>query len=211
MEIRPKVFGTRLASSVRSWPLRTAVLYLTLVILISFLSAPLPTAEGNEKQVQVSGDYEIAYFSSPVSLVADSPATLFVQARNVSSGEELRVVHFLVQMIPPSGPRIIQHPLSNSTVFRFNQAGHWVLLLEIGLKSLGIFDATATFGEDVSQQGGETLLSVFLNALIVGASSTLARWYILALLILMGVTLYVIKRYRSSPRSIEVTPETDAV
>lgn len=182
--------------------LRPTGVYLSLAVLISLLVTPIPSTRDHEKQVQVSGDYEITYFSSPTDPITNSPTMLFLQARSVSSGEKLRVLHFLVQMIPPSGPRIIQHPLSNSTIFTFNQPGNWILLVEVGMKSIASFEATATFAVDVAQAGRGSPILGFLDPIVVTVPNTVARWgYILAAAPWLGLMPYIASLFRLLPHT----------
>ncbi len=166
------------------------------------LLTPLPV-RGHLKQVQVTGNYEITYFSNPPDPLAGSQATLFIQVRNVTTDVQLRVYHFFVEMIPPSGPRVIQHPVSNSTLFTFNEPGNWVLLFDIGLSpDLGVFDTTATFVADVSRAQTSGLLAAFANVLAVTIPRVYARWgHIFAVVLWLGMMLHVVNTYRLSPDS----------
>jgi uncharacterized membrane protein len=173
-----------------------------LVVLFGFqLTGPSPV-QAHPKQVQLTGDYEITYFSDPQDPIADSQATLFIQVRNVTSGAQLRVYHFLVEMIPPDGPRLIQHPTSNSTTFTFDQPGNWILLFEIGLTAnLGIFDTSATFLADISQAQTSGLLTAFFNVLLSSIPKSYKRWgHIFAVVLWLGTMLHVVNTYRSSAR-----------
>lgn len=161
--------------------------------------------QAHPKQVVQSGDYEITYFSDPQDPVANSPATLFIQVRNIASPFQFRVYHFLVQMIPPTGPRVIQHPLSNSTTFTFNQPGNWLLLFEIGLDpNLAIFDATASFVADVIQAETSGLLGAFASVLATAIPKSLERWgHIFAVVLWLGTMLHVANTYRLSSGNMD--------
>ena len=173
-----------------------------LVVLFGFQLTGLIPVQAHPKQVQLTGDYEITYFSDPQDPIAGSQATLFIQVRNVASGAQLRVYHFLVEMIPPDGPRLIQHPTSNITTFTFDQPGNWILLFEIGLTAnLGIFDTSATFLADISQAQTSGLLTAFFNVLLSSIPKSYKRWgHIFAVVLWLGTMLHVVNTYRSSPR-----------
>jgi uncharacterized membrane protein len=181
--------------------LRTKSVFFLVILFCLQLAGPIPV-QGHPKQVQVTGEYEITYFSDPQDPIADSQARLFIQVRNFTSGAQLRVYHFLVEMIPPVGPRLIQHPTSNSTTFTFDQSGNWILLFEIGLTAnLGIFDTSATFLADVSQAQTSGLVTAFFNVLLSSIPLSYKRWgHIFAVVLWLGTMLHVVTTYRSSPR-----------
>ena len=174
-----------------------------LTLLLGVLLMGPARVQGHPPQVKVTGDHEITYFSDPEDPIADSQATLFIQVRNVTSGVQFRVYHFLVEMIPPDGPRIIQHPTSNSAPFTFDQPGNWFLLFEIGLTlNLGIFDTSATFVADVSQARGAGLLASFVNVLISAVPRSYERWgHIFAVVLWLGTMLHVVNTYWDSSRN----------
>ncbi len=171
-----------------------------LVVMIALAALWVLPVQAHAKQVVQSGDYEITYFSDPADPIADSPATLYIQVRNITDNSQFRVYHFLVQMIAPSGPRVIQHPLSNSTVFTFDQPGNWLLLFEIGLSpDLGSFEVTASFVADVSQPQTSGLLAAFAMVLAVAIPKSLERWgHIVAVVLWLGTMLHVANTYRLS-------------
>ena len=172
-----------------------------LILLLLMVVALFPIfVHAHPKQVQQTGDYEITYFSDPEDPLSQSPATLFVQVRDLTSDASLQVYHFLVEMIPPTGPRIIQHPLSNSTVFTFNQPGNWILLFEIGLNpNFATFDTTATFVADVSQAQTSGLLAAFANVIVTAVPKSIARWgHIFAVVLWLGTMLHAASTYRIS-------------
>ena len=170
-----------------------------LSVLVQF--AQYPTVQAHPKQVQINGPYEITYFSDPQDPIVGSQTSLFVQVRD-SSGTQLRVLHFVVEMIPPSGPRVFRHPFSNSTEFSFNQAGNWILLFEIGLTNLADFDTTATFVADVSQAQTSGLLAAFASVLAVAIPKSIERWgHILAVVLWLGMMLHIANTYRLSSGS----------
>lgn len=171
-----------------------------LMVLFGFLLAGPVAVQGHPKQVQVTGDYEITYFSDPLDPIAGSQATLFIQVRDVTSGTQLRVYHFLVEMIPPDGRRLIQHPTSNSTTFTFDRPGNWILLFEIGLTDdLLIFDASAIFLADISRAQTSGLLTAFFEVLVSAIPRSYERWgHIFAVVLWMGTMLHVVSTYWSS-------------
>ncbi len=147
------------------------------------------------------GSYEVTYFSDPQDPVANSQTALFIQVRNATTRVQLRVFHFLMEMIPPSGPRFLGgHPLSNSTLFTFNQPGNWILLFGIGLTpNLGVYDITANFVADVSQAPTSSLLGSFGNVLLVAVPKVYVRWgHIVAVALWLGMMLHVANTYRLS-------------
>ncbi len=176
-----------------------------LALLLAILLTGATPAHGHPKQVQVTGDYEITYFSNPQDPIANSQATLFIQAREVSTGTSLQVYHFIVEMIPPTGPRVFQHPFSNTTVFAFNQPGNWILLFEIGLSpNLNVFDTSATFLADVTQAQASGLLAAFAGVVITAVQKSYERWgHISAVVLWLGMMLHVTNTYRLSSGSDE--------
>lgn len=109
-----------------------------------------------------------------------------------------------MEMIPPSGPRFLGgHPLSNSTLFTFNQPGNWTLLFGIGLTpNLGVYDITANFVADVSQAPPSSLLGSFGNVLLVAVPKTYVRWgHIVAVVLWLGMMLHVANMYWLSPKT----------
>ena len=183
--------------------LRRILSYISLALVVTILLLGPLSVQAHPKQVQVTGSYEITYFSDPQDPIANSQATLFIQIRNATTGAQFRVYHFLVEMIPPSGPRVIQHPLSNSTIFTFNQPGNWILLFEIGLTpNLAILDTTATFVADVSQAQTSGLLTAFAKVLVVAIPKSIGRWgHIFAVVLWLGMMLHVANTYRLSSGS----------
>lgn len=168
------------------------------------LLSEVSTVQAHDKQVQIQADLEITYFSNPPDPVVNSPASLFIQVRNTTSGLQLKVFHFVVNLIPPTqtGTRLSKHPLSNSTVFTFNQPGNWYLLFTIGLRNQADFDTTAAFIADV--QTGETagLLAAFANILVTETPRVIPRWgHIFAVVLWLGMMLHVVNTYRLSPSS----------
>lgn len=180
--------------------LRTKCL-ISLTLLGVLLMGPVPV-QAHPKQVQVTGDYEITYFSDPQDPIADTQAMLFIQVRNITSGAQLRVYHFFLEVIPPTGPRLIQHPTSNSTTYTFDRPGNWILLFEIGLTTnLGIFDTGATFVADVSQAQTSGLLTAFFNVLVSSIPKTYERWgHIFAVVLWLGTMFHVVNTYWSSSK-----------
>ncbi len=174
-----------------------------LALLIGILLFIPVTVQAHPNQSQETGGYRITYFSDPQDPIAGSQSTLYIQVTNATTSIPFRVYHFLVEMIPPTGPRIVQHPLSNSTVFVFNQPGNWILLFEIGLSpNLAIFDTTATFVADVSQTQAAGLLAAFANVLAVAIPKSFQRWgHIVAVVLWLGMMLHVANTYRLSSGS----------
>ena len=170
------------------------------ILLSTLFLGPLPV-QAHPKQVQVIGSYEVTYFSDPQDPVANSQTALFIQVRTATTGVQLRVFHFLMEMIPPSGPRFLGgHPLSDSTLFTFNQPGNWIVLFGIGLTSnLGVYDITANFVADVSQAPTSSLLGSFGNVLLVAVPKAYVRWgHIVAVVLWLGTVLHVVNTYRVS-------------
>ncbi len=182
---------------------RLPIIFLALLLAV-VLMGTVP-ASGHPKQVQVTGDYEITYFSDPQDPIAESQATLFIQVREASTLASLQVYHFVVEMIPPTGPRLIQHPLSNNMVFVFNQPGNWILLFEIGLTSnLLVFDTSATFLADVTQAQASGLLAAFASVVVTAVQKSYQRWgHISAVVLWLGMMLHVTNTYRLSSGSEE--------
>lgn len=172
-------------------------------LLLALLSLGPVQVEAHPKQTETVGGYEITYFSSPQDPIVNSPATLYIQASNATTGVQLRVFHFLVEMVPPSGPRIRQHPLSNSTPFSFNQPGKWILLFEIGLSGY-VFtenDPTVDFFADVGIGPTSGLLSGFLTTLVLAIPRTYERWgHIFAVVLWLGTMLHNVNTYLSSSK-----------
>ncbi len=106
-------------------------------------------------------------------------------------------------MIPPTGPRVIQHPLSNNTLFTFNQPGNWFLIFEIGLTpNRGVFDTSATFFADVTQAQASGLLAAFATVLATAIPKSYERWgHISAVVLWLGMMLHIANTYRLSSGS----------
>ncbi len=169
-----------------------------LFLLPLLLLSQVPTVQAHAKQVQTNGDLEITYFSNPPDPITNSPATLYIQVRNITSNLQLRVLHFLVVYIPPgNGPRVIGHPFSNSTIHTFDQPGNWLLSIEIGLRNLADFDTLAAFIADVSPGETAGVLAAFASVLVVEIPKVYARWgHILAVVLWLGMMLHIVNTYR---------------
>lgn len=179
---------------------RRPCVFLALIFSLLFL-AQLPAVQAHAKQVQNNGEYEITYFSTPQDPIVNSPTTLFIQVRNVASGLQLNVLHFVVRFVPPggTGPQPVKHPFSNSTEFTFSQPGDWFLLFTIGLRNLAEFDTTAAFVADVSTGAPAGLLAAFVNVLAVEFPRVYPRWgHIFAVVLWLGMMLHVVNVYRQS-------------
>ena len=182
---------------------KRSLAWVTPFLLLALLSLGSVQVEAHPKQTKTVGGYEVTYFSSPQDPIVNSPATLYIQASNATTGVQLRVFHFLVEMVPPSGPRIRQHPLSNSTAFSFNQPGKWILLFEIGLSGYTFTenDPTVDFFADVSIGATSGLLSGFLTALVLAIPRTYERWgHIFAVVLWLGTMLHIVNTYLSSSK-----------
>ena len=173
-----------------------------LVLILSLLVlAQVPNVQAHARQVQNNGEYEITYFSTPQDPIVNSPTTLFIQVRNIISGEQLIVLHFVVRFVPPggNGPQPVKHPFSNSTEFTFNQPGDWFLLFTIGLRNLADFDTTAAFVADVSSGAPAGLLAAFADVLAKEFPRVYPRWgHIFAVVLWLGMMLHVANTYHQS-------------
>jgi len=193
----PLLSGVLSASPLR----RLGCVCLVMICILVFLQlVQYPAVRAHEKQVQINGLYEITYFSTPLDPIVNSPTSLFIQVRN-SSGAQIRVLHFTLEIIPPSGPRPFKHVFSNSTEFSFNRPGNWILLFAIGLTNLVDFDTTATFVADVSQAQASGLLTAFFGVLLSAVPRSYERWgHITAVVLWLGTMLHVLNTYWGSPR-----------
>lgn len=183
--------------------LKKSLAWTILFVLLAF-PLGLGPVEAHPKQTKTVGGYEITYFSDPQDPVVNSPATLYVQARNETTGAQIRVFHFLVEMVPPSGPRVRQHPLANSTVFSFNQPGNWILLFEVGLSGYTFTesDPTVDFFSDVGSGPTSGLLAGFVTILAVAIPRSYQRFaHIFAVVLWLGMMLHVANTYRLSSGS----------
>lgn len=180
---------------------RLCLVLLAMFNLLVFL--PLQDVQAHAKQIQIDGDLEITYFSVPQDPIANSPATLFLQVRNLTSGSQLQVLHFVAVIIPPTQnrPRIAPHVFSNSTMVTFDEPGNWYLSFEIGIRNLASFDTTAAFIADVSQGQASGLLTAFFNDLLSAVPRSYERWgHIFAVTLWLGTMLHVVNTYWSSSR-----------